>query len=112
MSELLSPRPHHAGGHPLALLGRLMLLNIPALVLLVGCLRDPNDNNLILWIGVGFQTALCLFLTITRQAWSRSLAPSIIVVFLTALTWVWFGDTREDWFNHLAKAVLIVIPLV
>ena len=112
MSDVYSPRPAHPRDNPLALLGRLMLLNVPALVLVVGCLRAPERQNLVLWIGVGFQTALCVFLAFARQSWSRSLAPSIIVVFLTALTWVWFGDRHEDWYNHLAKAILIVIPLV
>src|ERR1043166_6090487 len=36
----------------------------------------------------------------------------IITLYLTGLSWLWFGDPAEDWLNHFAKAILVVVPIV
>src|SRR5205823_3562608 len=42
-----------------------------------------------------------------------SIAPSIIVLYVIALGWLWVGTrASEDWYPHLAQAILLVMPLL
>ncbi len=112
MAELFSSRSTSAPLALLAALGRLVLLAIPAGLLLGASLRSPREASIILWIGTAFQAGAWLVACGNRSAWSRPLGPTVVTLYLTALTWFWFGDRLDDWYTHLAKAVLIVIPLL
>jgi ABC-type Co2+ transport system permease subunit len=48
----------------------------------------------------------------TRRSWNQPLGPAIVTMYLIALAWMWFGVQTEDWFNHVAKAILLVVPLL
>src|SRR4051812_35381847 len=112
MAELFASRSSLGPLTITAVLTRVGMLGLPVGFLLAATLRSPGEANLILWVGTAFQTAAWILSCSNRTAWSRPLGPSVVTLYLTALTWIWFGDTVEDWYNHLAKAILIVIPLL
>jgi HEAT repeat protein len=89
---------------------RPMFLLVPALLLFVAGCRVPAGQGLILWLGTIFQAIFCVIALVSRRA-SRQFGPLAITLYLTALSWLWFGDAMDDWFNHLAKAVFVVIPI-
>src|SRR5689334_11220329 len=89
---------------------RPMFLLVPAVLLFVAGCRAPAGQGLILWLGTIFQAIFCVIALVSRRA-SRQFGPLAITVYLTALSWLWFGDAMDDWFNHLAKAVFVVIPI-
>ena len=41
---------------------------------------------------------------LSQRTWRQSVAPMVITLYLTALSWLWFGDVVDDWLNHFAKA--------
>jgi HEAT repeats len=93
-------------------LWRLALLQVPAALLLAVSLRTPQENSLILWFGTAFQAVVGVLTFLSRRSWQPTMAPTIITLYLTALSWLWFGDRLDDWTNHFAKAVLVVIPII
>jgi HEAT repeat protein len=90
---------------------RLPLVLLPAVVLLAAGARSPDGSALILWVGAAFETAICLFVLCMRRSRRIALGPLIITLYLTGLSWLWFGDTVDDGLNHLAKACFIVVPI-
>jgi hypothetical protein len=112
MADILSSRSALSPALIVALLGRLVLLGIPVGLLLGASLRAPRESNLILWVGTAFQTGVWLLACGRRHSWRQPLGPSVVTLYLTSLTWFWFGDRADDWYNHLAKAILIVLPLL
>src|SRR4051812_29647024 len=89
----------------LGIAARIPLLMLPAALLLAAADRVPERNNLILWFGVAFQAIIGVVALSTRRAWRQSMVPVVITIYLTALSWLWFGDTIDDWLNHFARAV-------
>lgn len=96
----------------LASLGRLLILAIPTFLLLVGSLRSNGSTAQLLWLGTLFQ-ALGFLLALGIQHSQRdSVSPAVIMLYVIGLSWlVLAGAEREDWFFHLAQAILLVIPL-
>jgi hypothetical protein len=92
---------------------RIAALLFPTGLLLFACLRSSDPNNYMLWSGIGFQVAVVGLSFLSRRAWRQPVGPSVITLYLIALGWLWLaGDAGSDWYNHLAKAVLLVVPLV
>jgi HEAT repeat protein len=92
---------------------RLAVLLMPAALLAVAGLRGPSQNALMFWLAVLFQLLVCGLALLSRQMWRQSMGPSIITLYVIALGWLWLGSTgSEDWYPHLAQAVLLVVPLV
>jgi len=91
---------------------RLVVMLVPTGILLAASLRHPDMNNTMLWSGAVFQATVCLLSAFNRRTWEQSIGPSIITLYLIALAWLWFGDRMDDWFTHLARSVLLVIPLM
>src|SRR5262249_42171538 len=45
-------------------------------------------------------------------SWRQPVGPSVVALYLIALGWMWLaGSQADDWYLHLAQAVLLVIPL-
>jgi HEAT repeat protein len=112
MAELFSARSPVSPLQILAGLGRLILLGFPVSLLLGGALRSTSEASLILWFGTAFQAGAWILACGNRASWSRPIGPYIVTLYLTSLTWFWFGDRVEDWYDHLSKAILIVVPLM
>jgi hypothetical protein len=111
MSSIFTLRPGAQGHTLLPSIARFTILLLPTGVLLLASLRHPNGYNLMLWLGTAFQAIVCALAFINRTGWRKPLGPSIITLYLVGLAWLWFGDGRDDWYTHLAKAVLLVVPL-
>jgi HEAT repeats len=90
---------------------RVPLLTMPAILLLAAAQRAPAGQDLILWFGAAFQAIISTMALVSPGSWRQSAAPMVVTLYLTALSWLWFGDVVDDWINHFAKAVLVVIPL-
>jgi hypothetical protein len=92
---------------------RLVFLLLPSILLLIAGLRHPggDSESLMLWLGTAFQAAVCFLTFFSRRSWDQPLGPSVVTLYLIALAWLWFGSQSEDWFRHLAKAILLVVPL-
>ncbi len=112
MSAFASPRQLWSPARIVALLVRVPLLAIPVALLAAAAHRAPDGQNLILWFGAAFQAIIGAMTVLSPRAWRQSVAPMVITLYLTALSWLWFGDAVDDWLNHFAKAVLVVMPLM
>jgi hypothetical protein len=112
MRRLSSVR-HMIGEIP-ALLCRVVILLLPTALLAFVSMRQGNhgNHNIILWLGTAFQLCVCFLSFFSRGSWRQPLGPSVITLYLIALAWLFFGDKHEDWFSHLTKSVLMIIPLI
>src|SRR5438093_1139285 len=97
-----------------ALLCRVVILLIPTALLALVATRQGNQGspNINLWLGTAFQLCVCFLSFFSRGSWRQPLGPSVITLYLIALAWLFFGDKHEDWFSHLTKSVLMIIPLI
>jgi hypothetical protein len=96
----------------LAALVRVPLLALPACLLVAVAQRAPEGQSLILWFGAAFQGVIGAITLASRRAWQQAIGPMVITLYLTALSWLWFGDPVDDWLNHFGKAVLLVAPIL
>jgi hypothetical protein len=92
--------------------GRLFILMVPTALLLAASLRSSGSKSLVLWLATGFQGLICLLSFATRSGNRQPLGPSVVTLYFIALAWLWWGDGIDDWFTHLAKAILLVVPLL
>jgi HEAT repeat protein len=99
----------------LYVLGRLLrvaVLLLPAVLLTIAGVRCPSQNALMFWLAVLFQLLVCALALLSRQMWRQSMGPSVITLYVIALGWMWLGAVgMDDWYPHLAQAVLLVVPL-
>src|SRR5262245_59443815 len=91
---------------------RVGMLLLPFTLLSIAALRYPGANNLMLWLATAFQGIVCLLTFLSGSSARQQVAPSIITLYLIALCWLWFGDGIDDWYTHLTKAILLVVPLM
>jgi hypothetical protein len=97
----------------LAHVGRAAALLLPATLLLTAALRTLGESNLNLWLGTAFQLLVCLLTFLTRQNPRQSMGPSVITLYVIAFGWLWLAMPHgDDWFVSLAKALLLVVPLL
>lgn len=92
--------------------GRAVVLLFPAMLLLVAAVRTPQETPWVLWGGMGFQLLICFLAFISHRSWNQPIGPSIVTLYLTAVAWMWFGDSGSDWFTHLSKGMLIGLPIL
>jgi hypothetical protein len=91
----------------------MALLLLPAALLFVASLRQEGQTNVMLWIGTGFQVAVCSLSFVSRYNRREAIGPSIITLYVIALGWMWLGTSSSgDWYPPLAQAVLLVMPLL
>src|SRR5689334_20022732 len=69
------------------------VLLLPALVLLAGTLQallGGLQPHLVLWLGTACQILVCCFV-VSRREWRKPSLPLILLLYLTALAWLWLG---------------------
>src|SRR5262245_58241396 len=91
---------------------RLAVLFFPALLLAIAALRHSGPHATMLWMGAAFQVGVCFLYVIAQNHRPESTALAVLALYLVALAWFWFGVAENDWFAHLAKALLLVISLL
>jgi hypothetical protein len=101
-------------GEAPALLCRIVVLLAPTALLAAVAARQGSQGsaNINLWLGTAFQLCVCFLSFFSRGSWRQPLGPSVITLYLIALAWMFFGDKQEDWFSHLTKSILMIIPLI
>jgi HEAT repeat protein len=91
---------------------RLAVLLVPTGLLLAATLRLPGEPKFTLWLGIAFQVLACSLSFLSRRGRQQPVGPSVITLYLIALGWLWWGAGNiDDWFFHLARAVLLVVPM-
>ena len=85
---------------------------MPTLLLTIALVRQGQPINWMLVMGTGFQLTVCLLSFFSNRSWQQPLGPSVITLYLIALAWLWIGTDDGDWFTHLARAILLIVPLV
>ncbi len=91
---------------------RILILLLPAGLLLLGSLRTTGEAHKMLWLGTAFQITVCCLSFLSWQQWRQPIGPSVIALYLIALGWLWLGAAHlDDWYPHMAQAVLLVVPL-
>jgi hypothetical protein len=95
------------------LLGRACLLLLPLILMLICSIRGGSNKPGFLWMGTLFQLlAFCLSL-LGPQGLREPTSSAIVMLYGIALSWMVLGATGiDDWFSHLAQAVLLVVSLV
>jgi hypothetical protein len=92
---------------------RMLILLLPAVLLLLGVARTVGQPRTVLLLGSCFQILVCLLSFVSPRGWRESAGPSVIVLYLIALGWLWVAapDNSEDWYPHLTQALLLIVPL-
>jgi HEAT repeat protein len=97
----------------LLFLSRLCLLLLPMALLLMCGVRASGIAPRWLWLGMLFQLLACGFALFDRQGLREPTSVAILTLYGIAFGWMTLHATgREDWFAHLAQALLLVVPLV
>jgi HEAT repeat protein len=87
-------------------------LILPSLLLLSGSLHYGGEASQVLLCGAAFQLLFCALGLFSQRLARRSLGPLLLLAYGIAFAWMKLGVHKsEDWFAHLAQAVLLVIPL-
>jgi hypothetical protein len=91
---------------------RLCLLALPTFVVAGAALRASDDQAVFLWIGAVVELVACVLALTSGPGWRGSVDLAVIVLYVTAIGWlIGAGPGLEDWYFHVAQAVLLVIPL-
>jgi hypothetical protein len=94
---------------------RLGLVFLPVILLLLASVRAPESTVQLLWLGTLVQGLGCILALMGMQYGREPVGPLIIVLYVIGLGWLIFGTSGavkfEDWYLHLAQALLLVIPL-
>lgn len=91
---------------------RLAVLFFPTVVLLVAALRHSGSHATMLWLGTALQVGVCFLYLVAQNNRPQSMSLGVLAVYLIALGWFWFGVAEEDWFTHMARALLLVVALL
>ncbi|HXG12768.1 MAG TPA: HEAT repeat domain-containing protein, partial [Gemmataceae bacterium] len=112
MSIAISSRSAQPVRSLLHTVARSAVLLVPGMLLLIASLRVPGQSNLMLWLGTAFQFLCCSLSFLTPQGRRQPLGPAVITLYVIALGWLWLGHPNSgDWYFHLVRAVLVVVPL-
>jgi hypothetical protein len=95
-----------------ALILRASFFLLPVVVLLVARARNREQGQLLLGLGCVFQLVLGSMLLYLERRLRRPASAQAIILYLFGLGWLWLGTAqKQDWFLHLAQAVLLLVPL-
>lgn len=99
--------------NPALLLGRVCLLLLPLILMLICSVRGGSAKPGFLWMGTLFQLlAFCLAL-LGPQGLREPTSAVIVMLYGAALSWMVLGTPgTDDWFSHLAQAILLVVSLI
>jgi hypothetical protein len=91
---------------------RTGVLVFPAAVLAGASLRTNGPASYMLWLGTAFQGLVCALSFLNRRSWQQPVGPAVITLYLIGFCWLWWGQVSEDWYFGVAKAMLLVAPLM
>jgi hypothetical protein len=91
---------------------RVLLLLLPALLLAGASVRSSGAARLLLILGSLFQLLVCLLNVLNWRFWQQPLTPMVITLYLIGFCWLWWSEVGSDWYQGLAKAVLLGVPLL
>jgi hypothetical protein len=92
---------------------RVVLLLLPVTLLCLVSLRVGESANRVLWLGALAQVLGCVLTLWNRQSGREPTGPAVILLYVIALSWLLLGTPGiDDWFLHLAEAILLVAPLI
>lgn len=113
MHTLSTARPERRVRSFITRVIRMLVLLLPAGLLLFGVMRTEGYPQTMLALGSLFQVLVCLLSFLSPRGWREGIGPSLIVLYLIALGWLWLVTPHisEDWYPHLAQAVLLIVPL-
>jgi hypothetical protein len=109
---MYTPRSDFIGFGLLAVGLRLVVLLLPVGLLLGASLRATGNTALMLGLGTAFLGLVCLVNFFNRRGWRQPVGWSIVSFYLIAFCWLLWGQSEQDWYLNLAKAVLMVVPLL
>lgn len=96
----------------LAPLFRLAVLVLPCLLLAGGAFRATGDRAGALWFGAAVQLLGCILVLAGGSGWHNRSGPAVMVLYVTGLAWILAAaPSALDWYVHLARAILLVVPL-
>jgi hypothetical protein len=94
-------------------IARMAVMLLPGALLLVGCFRYTENQNLMLWLGAAFQVLVCILSFLSKQNYRQPLGPAVVTLYIIALGWLWLGTANlEDWYLYLSQAILLMVPLI
>jgi HEAT repeats len=90
----------------------LAILFFPVSLLLIGGLRSSGGEHQLLWLGTLVQGLGCVLLLLSPGWRSQPAGTPVIMLYVIALSWMLLGAAGlDDWYFHLAQAILLVVPL-
>jgi hypothetical protein len=93
-------------------LARLVLLAIPGILIAGAASRFSGDAAKLLWLGAAVELGGCAFAMTSGPAWQGSSDLAIMVLYLAGIGWLTgAGPWTLDWYCHLVRAVLLIVPL-
>jgi HEAT repeat protein len=93
-------------------LGRLLLLALPALFVAGAALRASGDRAALLWFGAAIELGACAFALVSGPGWYGAVDLAVIILYVGGFGWlVGDGTSPQDWYLHVARATLLVVPL-
>lgn len=94
------------------LLGRAIVLFIPAAVLAIGAVKTAPAP--MLWLGAGLLLATALVLLPQPRLAAPSTGLAIIAVYVLAQVWLWYcvGQYHRHWYPHFALGTLLFVPIL
>src|SRR5262249_16738661 len=104
-------RSHPVGQPLVGQTFRVAVMLLPFTLLLIAALRYPGVSNTMLWLATAFQGTVCLLTFLSGNSARQPVGPSVITLYLIALCWLWFGDGVDDWYTHLTKSILLIVPM-
>ena len=72
-----------------------------------------GEQGHLLRLGTAFQILLACLLILNPRTWQQPAGPPVIILYLIALSWFWLvAGSNEQWYPQLARAILLVVPLM
>jgi HEAT repeat protein len=84
------------------------------MLLLVASFRTEGDAAEWFLVGSGLVLAVTGVLMAFQRSFTPPLGPSVLISYVLAAGWLWFGLPRvegQDWYLHLVHALLLVGPV-
>jgi len=91
---------------------RVGLLILPCVLVTGAALRTSGDRVAVLWLGAAVELVICALALASGPGWRGSIDLAVIILYIGGIGWlIGAGPEAEDWYTHIAQAVLLVVPL-
>jgi hypothetical protein len=93
-------------------LGRVCLWMLPLILMLICSVHGSSTKPGFLWMGTLFQLLVFCLSLLGPQGLREPTSAAIVMLYGIALSWLVLGTKgTDDWFSHMAQAVLLVVAL-